>query len=323
MFFKKKTPLNQEFKISVIIPLYNHENFITEAIKSVLDQTYTNLELIVIDDGSKDNSLAVAQSFKDERLQVISQDNNGAHNTINRGLDMATGDYLTVLNSDDVYEKDRLEKCMDAFIKNPGVELVSTYIKIINDSGKTLGIKHGWKDMEPWPFPNKEKSFAKSDDFVKNLLMSNFISTTSNMVFTKELYLAIGGMRNLRFAHDWDFALRAADHGKCYLIEEPLMRYRIHGNNTIHSNRKHMLFEICWIYAAHLHRFENTHIFTGDPRSNLEELAESINLQGNDKLLWILRTYINNAIKNGRDNPELDFLDDAVLRESLFNYIAE
>lgn len=323
MFFKKKKTFSQDFKVSVIIPLYNHENFIEDAIKSVLNQTYENLELIVIDDGSKDGSLALAQSFSDNRLTVISQENQGAHNTINRGLDLATGDYLTILNSDDVYEKDRLEKCIAFLANNPDTHLVCSFIKVINDKGKVLGVKQGWRNMEPWPIPNKDRSFANSDDFVKNLLLSNFISTTSNMIFTKQLYEAIGGMRNLKFAHDWDFALRAAEYGKCVLIEEPLMGYRIHGNNTISTNRKHMLFEICWIYAANLHRFEGSHIFTGNPLIELEELAESINLQGNDKILWILRSYFNAAKKQGVTNFELELLDNATLRESLFKYIVE
>ncbi|MEK5399585.1 glycosyltransferase [Paenibacillus sp. FSL K6-2859] len=323
MFFRRKPSISEEFKISVVIPLYNHEKFIKEAIQSVLNQTYKNFELIIIDDGSRDNSLKIAQSFDDERLKVISQENSGAHNTINRGLDLATGDFLTILNSDDVYEKDRLKQCVAYLLQNPETHLVSTYINVINEAGKTQGVKKGWKNMEPWAVPNKAQSFAKDDDFVKNLLMSNFISTTSNMLFTRELYNKIGGMRNLRFAHDWDFALRAAEYGKCALIEEALMGYRIHGNNTISTNRKHMLFEICWIYAANLHRFESTHIFKGNSSLELEELAESINLQGNDKLLWILRSYFVAALKRGEENPELEILDNTALRESLFKYIVE
>lgn len=323
MFFKKKAPLNQDFKISVIIPLYNHEQFIEEAIMGVLKQSYENLELIVIDDGSRDHSLTIAQNIKDPRLTVISQENRGAHNTINRGLQMATGEYLTILNSDDVYEKDRLAKCIEYLATNTDVHLVCSYIKIIDDKGKTLGIKQGWKNMEPWTVANKEKSFANGNDFLKNLLMSNFISTTSNMVFTRKLYESIGGMRNLRFAHDWDFALRAAEYGKCSILEDALMRYRIHGTNTINTNRKHMLFEICWMYAAHLNRFEGKSLFTNDPLLEIEELAESINLQGNDKLLWILMSYLNSARILGKKEPELEFLENTTLRESLFKYIVE
>ncbi|MFL1676649.1 glycosyltransferase [Paenibacillus dendritiformis] len=323
IFRKKKIPFDQNKKVSVVIPLYNHEHYITDAIESVLSQSYKNLELIVIDDGSKDNSLNVARSFKDDRITVIAQENAGAHNTINRGLQMATGDYLTILNSDDLYEKNRLEKCVGFLQSEPDVHFVCSYIKIINDSGDVLGIKKGWENMEPWPFPNKEKSFAKDGDFTRNLLMSNFISTTSNMVFTRELFEKIGGMRNLKFAHDWDFALRAAEQTKCAIISDSLMRYRIHGTNTIKTNRRHMLFEICWIYAANLHRFEGNHIFINNNEIDFEEIAESINVQGNDKMVWLLRSYINSAQKNGINEPELELLDRQDLRESLFKYIVE
>ncbi|WPP42082.1 glycosyltransferase [Paenibacillus hunanensis] len=323
MFFKKKPSIEQHEKISVVIPLYNHEKYIEEAIDSVLKQTYSNLELIIIDDGSKDNSVQVARKFNDSRITIITQENRGAHNTINRGLDIASGKYLTVLNSDDYYEKNRLEKCIQFLREHQDVHLVCSYIKVIDDKSKKLGIKQGWKNMEPWAVPNRHLSFASTNDFLKNLLMSNFISTTSNMVFTRKLYESIGGMRNLRFAHDWDFALRAAEYGKCAIIEEPLMGYRIHGTNTISTNRKHMLFEICWIYAAHLDRFEGTAIFNGNPIEDLQSMAESMNLQNNDKLLWLLRSYLNAAKKKGEIEPELQFLDNQELRESLFRYINE
>lgn len=323
MFFKFKTSKNHDQKVSVIIPLYNHENYAKEAIMSVLNQNYENLELFVIDDGSKDQSLEVAHSIKDKRLTVLSQENQGAHNTINRGLDLATGDYLTVLNSDDVFEKNRLEKCVEYLNNHNDINLVCSYIKVINEKGKVLGLKRGWENMEPWSVPHKDKSFAKNKDFTRNLLMSNFISTTSNMVFTKQLYQAIGGMRNLRFAHDWDFALRAAEYGKCAIIEDGLIRYRIHGTNTINTNRKHMLFEICWIYAANLHRFEGIQIFNDDPMIGFEEMAESINFQGNDKLVWLLRSYFGSAQKRGIPEPQLELLENANLRESLFKYIVE
>lgn len=323
MFFKSKSPKNQDAKISVIIPLYNHEKYVESAIKSVLNQTYKNLELIVIDDGSHDRSLNIAQSIKDNRLKIFTQENRGAHNTINRGLDMATGDYLTILNSDDTYELDRLAKCIDYLKANDTTHFVCSYIKVINEVGSVQGVKKGWENMEPWPVAHKEKSFAKNKDFGRNLLMSNFISTTSNMVFTKKLYQEIGGMRNLRFAHDWDFALRAVEYGKCVIIEKSLMHYRVHGTNTIRTNRKHMLFEICWIYAANLHRFEGIQIFNENPLTGFEEMAESLNFQGNDKLVWLLRSYINSAHKRGVVEPELELLNNTDLRESLFKYIVE
>lgn len=323
MFFFNKNKVKDGPIISVIIPSYNHEKFIKECVDSVLEQTYENLELIIIDDGSKDKTTDILKGYNDSRMKVVFQENAGAHNAINRGLSLATGEYLTILNSDDVYMKNRLELIVDYLLKNPEVSLVSSYIEIIDMNSKKLGIKQAWRNMEPWLIEHKEKSFAGTDDPVKNLIMTNYISTTSNMVFTRKLYEDVGGMRNLRFAHDWDFALRAAEYGKCSVIEKPLMKYRIHATNTISTNRKHMLFEICWMYAVNIHRFEGIKIFEGDFISGFEELAESMNFQGNDKLVWLLISFLNSAKKRNINEPELLLLDDKSLRESLFKYIVE
>lgn len=322
MFFSKKKIIDGPL-ISVVIPSYNHEKFIRECVDSVLEQTYENFELIIIDDGSKDGTADILKSYNDNRIQLVFQENAGAHNAINRGLSLAKGEYLTILNSDDIYMKNRFELIMEYLLKNPEVSMASSYIEIIDANSKKLGIKQAWKNMEPWVIEHKEISFAGTEDPIKNLIMTNYISTTSNMVFTKKLYDDIGGMRNLRFAHDWDFALRAAEYGKCEVIEKPLMKYRIHSTNTISSNRKHMLFEICWMYAVNIHRFEGKKIFEGDFIKGFEELAESMNFQGNDKLVWMISSFLNSAKNRNIEEPELMLLDDQSLRESLFKYIVE
>ena len=228
--------------LSIVIPSYNHELYIGEAIQSVIDQTYHNLELIIVDDGSKDKSLEVIRKFKDSRIRVIEQENQGAHNAINRGLREAKGEYLAILNSDDVFEKGRFATMIAEMEKDSNVDFMCSYIRVISSQGKDLGVKQGWKNMEPWLVPNKDLSFAATDDFKLNLLMTNFTSTTSNFLFSRRLYENIGGMRNLRFAHDWDFALRAAEITECKIVEQPLLKYRVHETNTISSNRKWMLF---------------------------------------------------------------------------------
>ena len=260
-FLKKEKKYVDGKKLSVIIPSYNHEKYIGKAIESVLGQTYRNLELIIVDDGSKDSSISVIKKFQDERIILVEQENQGAHNAINKGLSMATGEYLAILNSDDIYEEDRFEIMIGEMEKRDNVEFMCSYIQVIDDKGKKLGVKKGWKNMEPWVVPHPELSYKNTEDFKLNLIMTNFTSTTSNFLFTKNLYEKIGGMRNLRFAHDWDFALRAAEVTECVLIEKPLMQYRVHNSNTISSNRKWMLFEIAWMWAANLERFYGKLIF--------------------------------------------------------------
>jgi len=310
--------------LSVIIPSYNHSRFIKEAVDSVLDQTYRSLELIVIDDGSKDNSLEILHSYKDPRMKVISQENQGAHIAINNGLKIATGEFLAILNSDDIFEKNRFEIMIHEMQENPRIGFACSYIRVIDSNGKDLGVKEGWRNMQSWLVPHPELSLAANDDFKGNLLMTNFTSTTSNFLFTRSLYEQIGGMRNLRFAHDWDFALRAAEVTECKMIEQPLMRYRIHGNNTISTNRKWMLFEIIWMWAANLERFYKNLLFPdNNDQENIVRLVESLNLQGNDRIFWIIKTFIEVKKAQGIKAPEEILLDNEELRNRLLDYVVE
>ena len=95
--------------VSVVMPSYNHEKFVIEAAESVLNQSHRMLEFIVIDDGSRDSSVSLLKSIKDPRMKLVVQENAGAHAAINRGLEMAQGDYLAIINSDDTFDPQRVE----------------------------------------------------------------------------------------------------------------------------------------------------------------------------------------------------------------------
>src|SRR6185436_8991687 len=101
--------------------------------------------------------------------------------------------------------------------------------------------------------------------------------------------------------------------------------YRVHGSNTISSDRAWMLFEICWVLAANFHRVEGRQIFNNaEPRQNLKDLEriyESINLQGNDKVFWIMRAFIESLKSVGVENSEELLLEDKDLREKFIGYI--
>lgn len=327
-FFKKKNWKQNEKAegplLSIIIPLYNHEKFIAQAVQSVLDQTYQSWELIIVDDGSKDHSAAIARAYTDRRICIYEQENAGAHQAINRGLSLAKGEYLAILNSDDVYEPQRFEKMIDYLEENRSIDFACTYLNVINEKGKHLGVKKGWENMEPWLVPHPELSWKDPKDFKANLLMANFISTTSNFLIRRKLYEKIGGMRNLRFAHDWDYALRAAEAAECAILKEPLLQYRIHSANTISTDRKWMLFEIAWIWAANLRRFYKTVLTAGDQaETDVVKMAESLNLQGNDKVFWMLLLFIEAQEKKGVENAEEILLDDKKLRKKFLDYVVE
>ncbi|MEK6280893.1 MAG: glycosyltransferase [Acidobacteriota bacterium] len=311
--------------VSIIIPSYNHARFIKTTIDSVLTQSYDRIELIVIDDGSTDDSVKYLREITDPRYSFYCQENQGAHVAINRGLGLASGEYLAILNSDDAFHPDRIKELMAEFRDDPEVELLSTWIEVVDTNGQQLAIKEGWHNLEPWPIAHPELSFQQTDDFGLNLLRGNFVASTSNILMRRSFYNKIGGMRNLHFAHDWDFLMRAAAGGKCKLVPKPLLKYRVHESNTTNSNRAWMLFDICWVLAANLHRFEDSKLFNpSSPQKSMQNLItlyESINLQGNDKVFWAMRAFIQSLRSKGVANPEELLLEDDEFREKFMGYI--
>lgn len=277
-------------RVSVIIPSYNHAAFIAEAVNSVLSQSEADLELIVVDDGSTDESLDVLAGFSDPRLRVFSQSNQGAHAAINRGLREARSKYLAILNSDDAYHPARLEKALRVLEAQPQIGLLGTYIEIVDAEGKSLGIKHGYKDCHPWPLEQPERSFRATENLQAALLTENYWATTSNFVFSRLWFERVGEFRPLRYAHDWDFALRMAQVAQLELLAEPLVRYRVHPRNTIRENIAAMIFEICWCLAVHLPRNVTDRQLFGDQpiEQQIDQLLHSIYTFGCDRVLAVM-----------------------------------
>ena len=276
-------------QISIVIPSFNHAAYIGRAVESVLAQTLTDLELVVIDDGSHDQSLRVLEAFRDPRLRVIAQENQGAHAAINRGVRESCGPYLAVLNSDDYYAPDRLEKALAVFQIRPDLGLVCSHIQVIDAEGRLLGVKHGYRDLEPWLLEHPERSFRAEDDLRAALLTENFCSTTSNYVFSRAVFDQVGPFLPLRYAHDWDFALRATRGAELVLLPEPLVYYRIHAHNTIRENRAAMIFEICWILAVHLPQAIQAGPLAARPSDQwIEPLLHSVYTYQFDRVLALL-----------------------------------
>ncbi|MCB0350829.1 MAG: glycosyltransferase [Bdellovibrionales bacterium] len=223
--------MSSEPLISVVIPSYNHSQYIGQAIDSVFKQTYKNLELIVIDDGSSDNSVQVIKSAlrrppKKCKVQFISRPNKGAHHTINEGLELATGDYLTILNSDDYYHKSRLS-ILSKKLKKRQPGLVMSYVHHIDTEGKPLSVKH---PMREWYQASLSKKLP-SVGF--RILDSNIAVTTGNLMFTRTLYDKIGGFKDFMLCHDYDFLLRSLFYAEPVLVKKPLINYRSHSANTV------------------------------------------------------------------------------------------
>jgi glycosyltransferase involved in cell wall biosynthesis/exonuclease VII small subunit len=241
-------------KISVIIPAYNHEKYITEALNSVLNQSCRDFEIIIINDGSTDSTEQRILSVHDQRIQYVSQKNSGAHAALNRGISLAQGEYISILNSDDVYLPKRLETCLNYLEKNINYSVVMSTVEGIDNSGTPVkqNITPQVKSWIDWyegalPFFNEDKFYPSA--FAKNILI-----TTSNLFVRRKVFQECGGFKALRYTHDWDMLLRISRRYKIHLIKEDLLKYRMHSENTVQERDSDLkvLFEVNWLIVENL-----------------------------------------------------------------------
>lgn len=236
---------------SVVIPLYNHRQYIDAALRSVLAQTMPAHEIIIVDDGSQDSGYELAEEILHNKpnATLVRQENRGAHHAINRAIELAKGSHVAVLNSDDMFEPAKLQRCSKLFLADPELKLVFGNVEIIDDTGRLV------RRNETTEWLDRSRSFYHRHPYLPlALLNENFSVTTSNFVFSRELWEAAGGFKNLRYCHDLDFLMAAARYGKMLFDERGAahIRYRVHPSNTIKETLEKVHLEIAAVIASAL-----------------------------------------------------------------------
>src|SRR5260221_10489262 len=173
----RSTAVSAKPLVSVVIPSYNHAAYVDQAVRSALAQEVDGLEVLVVDDGSTDDSVEIVRGITDPRLRLLTQDNQGAHAAINRGLQAAGGEHLSVLNSDDRYAAGRLAAALVVFRRSPEVALVGSWIELIDETGRALAVKEGFSNLDPWPVAEPARTFKADGDLRLALLMPNYWAT--------------------------------------------------------------------------------------------------------------------------------------------------
>jgi len=218
--------------VSIVMPAFNHEKYVGMAVESVLNQSYKNIELIVIDDGSTDRTGEVVQSYKDPRLKYVYQENQDAYNALNQGLRMANGDFISILNSDDMYSKNRLKRLLKIGRKTKAA-CIFTDVQPISETGDQINDPDHWWNI--WHQKNRSYYFQCGDLYIA-FLKGNFMVTTSNLFIRKDAVKKVGNFCSLRYLHDYDYIFRvmlAFPHKVVYLQDEKELYYRLHGDNTL------------------------------------------------------------------------------------------
>ena len=235
-------------RVSVVIPLYNHEKYIEAAIQSVLMQTVKPAEIIVIDDGSADRSAEVVRHLCRDHPEIIfwSWPNQGAHHTLNAGILRATGDFVAFLNSDDCFAPDRLAACLDLVRSEPSIDVVATRASFLDDHGKAVANR--------W-YEDALAFYRQEGDIAFSLFRANFLVTTSNLFVRRSVFESVGTFAPLRYTHDLEFILRLVlGKRKISFLDQPLVSYRLHEKNTISESKAREDIERATVFAYFLYR---------------------------------------------------------------------
>lgn len=233
--------------ISVIIPTYNHANFLVKSIQSVLSQDYSNLELLIIDNHSDDNTNEVIASFSDNRIRTLKIHNDGViAASRNLGIMESKGEWIAFLDSDDIWYYNRLSTVIDFISKYEHYDVISTdeyIVEII--TGKRKELKYG-------PFCR---------DFYKNMLVNgNKLSTSATVVrssFIKDRSILFNVSKSYVTVEDYDFWLNLARHeAKFYFIHKFLGEYIIHSNNASGQLVKHY-DNLKYLLNDHVYNIQN------------------------------------------------------------------
>ena len=205
-------------KVTVVVPAYNVSKYIQEALASLEKQTFTDFEVLIVDDGSTDNTADVVQKFcqRDSRFKLLQKPNGGLSSARNYGIHHAQGEYIALLDGDDVYHKDKLATHVARLYSRDDVGLVYSASRTIRDDGKPTFIALNGKPIHPNP--------------LLALLCKNFIGHGSNAVFRRCLIEEVGGFNeSLRSWEDVDLWLRIAATQKWHFYREKriLCYYRV------------------------------------------------------------------------------------------------
>ncbi|WP_318390414.1 glycosyltransferase family 2 protein [Enterobacter sp.] len=187
-------------KVSVLMPVYNVERYIIEAVESIVNQTYSNIELVIIDDASTDNTRSLLNELHNKYYNiiklVINDRNMGISKSLNKGLLLCEGDYIARADGDDIQALDRIQRQVDYLENNSDVCLVGCWIKNIDEQGNEIA---NCEYPSQWSFVKESLKYSSP---VLHIWMA-----------TKEIYKKLGGYRNTNPAEDYDFILRCIDLG--------------------------------------------------------------------------------------------------------------
>ncbi|PCJ01404.1 MAG: hypothetical protein COB15_00335 [Flavobacteriales bacterium] len=265
--------MNSKNLVSVIIPAYNAAPYIVETVNSVLSQTYSNFELIIVNDGSTDTTLKqlIQLQESDKRIKVIDKVNSGVCDSRNEGIKIANGDFMTFLDADDVWDYSFLECCLSKFEEKGSIQSIYTKVELINEKSEKLN----------------QFIFAKNISSTADVLewKKDYVASMGCTIYRSSVIDQVGFFDSeLSTAADQDFHLRVVNVAPIIALDKVLFFYRVHDNN-MHQNISVMERDHLYVFKkAEQNGFLNSFWFKQQCFANLYwKLAGSWWKDGNNK----------------------------------------
>ena len=219
--------------VSVIMPVYNADKFLNQAIHSILNQTFTDLEFIIINDGSEDKSKEIIKGYQDSRIIYLENTRNeGLVPSLNKGISAAKGKYIARMDADDIALESRLQMQIDFFEQNPKALVLATPVKLINEHNEDIG---SWSHDIQHILPESIRNF---------LPVNNCIAHPTVMI-KADLLKKYKYNHSQKLSEDYDLWLRlSADKIAIYKLKEPLLLHRILQTSFTRKTGKNLFFKL-------------------------------------------------------------------------------
>jgi|CoawatStandDraft_6_1074263.scaffolds.fasta_scaffold03566_5 glycosyltransferase involved in cell wall biosynthesis len=225
--------------ISVVMSVFNGEKYLSRALDSILSQSHTNFEFIVINDGSNDGTFEILENYSDKRLKVFHMENQGLAGSLNHAISIAQNEYIARMDADDISHQDRLKLQLKFLVDNPEIDIIGSHVNIIDENDCLLFKKIA-------PLSNKK---------ITDLLPLQSCIMHSTFMLKKDIYIELGCYRKVfKYAQDYDFLLRALSKELCFAnLPDVCLSYRVYDQAP--NYKKNML----QIKFSNLARVSNSH----------------------------------------------------------------
>jgi sugar O-acyltransferase (sialic acid O-acetyltransferase NeuD family) len=286
-------------EVSVIMAAYNHEKYVAHSIKSVLSQTYKDFEFIIIDDGSNDGTAQEIARFDDPRIKAtFSAHNAGMIFTKNKGIDLAEGRYIAIINSDDAYMPDKLQKQVDFLNSHPGYGAVFTDAQIIDDDGLAFTDKNHFY-FSIFTQPNRSRY-----EWLRRFFYEGNCICLPSVMIRRECYDVVGRPDSrLHQLPDLDLWVRLCFKYDIHIMEEKLTQFRVRDNEANASgNRQESRQRTVWEYRKILNHYLGIH----DENELLRIFPEAAEFTGPYSLTNDLIPYVLARLALKRNTPLLN-----------------